>query len=51
MWIDLIRPAGRLAGVLGIVPLLLFESAAAQTTANSPARMEAFSKLPDWSGL
>jgi hypothetical protein len=51
MWIDLRRSAGRVAGVLGILPLLLFESAPAQTIANPPGRMEAFSKLPDWSGL
>ncbi len=51
MWIDFLRSPGRMASVLGIVPLLLFESAAAQTIANSPVRMEAFSKLPDWSGL
>jgi hypothetical protein len=37
--------------VLGIVPLLLCQSAPAQTTPNSPARMAAYSKLPDWSGL
>jgi hypothetical protein len=34
-----------------IVPGLLFASAVAQTTANSPARLDKFSKLPDWSGI
>ena len=34
-----------------IAPCLLVASAEAQTTANSPARLEKFSKLPDWSGL
>jgi hypothetical protein len=51
MSINLLAPVGRVAGVLAIVPLLLFESSVAQTIANPPARMEAFSKLPDWSGL
>jgi hypothetical protein len=51
MQIDLRKSAGRVAGVLAIVPLLLFESSFAQAIANPPARMEAFSKLPDWSGL
>src|SRR5579871_5266312 len=41
----------RFAAVLGMLPLLSFESALAQTTANSAARIETFSKLPDWSGL
>jgi hypothetical protein len=51
MSINLLAPVGRVAGVLAIVPLLLFESSVAQTIANPPARMEGFSKLPDWSGL
>jgi len=51
MSINLLAPVGRVAGVLAIVPLLLFESSVAQTITNPPARMEAFSKLPDWSGL
>jgi hypothetical protein len=37
--------------VMCIVPCMLIESAVAQTTPNSPARLEKFSKLPDWSGL
>jgi hypothetical protein len=51
MSINLLTPVGRVVAVLAIVPLLLFESSVAQTIANPPARMEAFSKLPDWSGL
>jgi hypothetical protein len=51
MSINLLAPVGRVAGVLAIVPLLLFEASVAQTIANPPARLEAFSKLPDWSGL
>jgi hypothetical protein len=47
----LLMPLGRAALVLGIVPLLLCECATAQTTPNSPVRMTAYSKLPDWSGL
>jgi len=51
MSINLLAPVGRVAGVLAIVPLLLFEASVAQTITNPPARLEAFSKLPDWSGL
>jgi len=51
MSINLLALVGRVAGVLAIVPLLLFEASVAQTIANPPARLEAFSKLPDWSGL
>jgi hypothetical protein len=51
MSINLLTPVGRVVAVLAIVPLLLFESSVAQTIANPPARLEAFSKLPDWSGL
>jgi hypothetical protein len=43
--------AGLMAAVLCTAPCVLVETAAAQTTANSPARLEALSKLPDWSGL
>ena len=43
--------AGRIAAVLCIAPCMLFETAIAQTTANSPARLGTFSKLPDWSGV
>ena len=43
--------AGRMAAIAGILPCLLFETAAAQTTMNSPARLGTFSKLPDWSGV
>jgi len=50
MSINLLVP-GRAAWVLCILPLLLCDSAIAQTTPNSPARMAAYSKLPDWSGL
>jgi hypothetical protein len=51
MSINLLMPVGRVVAVLAIVPLLLFESSVAQTIANPPARLEAFSKLTDWSGL
>jgi len=37
--------------LLVIAPFLLMGSAAAQTTMNTPARLEQFSKLPDWSGV
>jgi hypothetical protein len=40
-----------MAAIVGILPCLLFETAAAQTTMNSPARLGTFSKLPDWSGI
>lgn len=40
-----------LTALLGMLPLLCLEPALAQTTANSAARIETFSKLPDWSGL
>jgi len=43
--------AGRIASVFGILPCLLSQSAAAQTTLNSPARLATISKLPDWSGI
>ncbi len=39
------------AAIFGITPLLFIASAGAQTTANSPARLEKLSKLPDWSGV
>jgi hypothetical protein len=51
MGINLLTPAGRVVALLGMLPLLSCESATAQTTPNSPARLEAYSKLPDWSGL
>ena len=37
--------------LLVIAPFLSLESAPAQTTMNSPARLEQLSKLPDWSGV
>src|SRR5450631_2899625 len=37
--------------LLTVAPFLLLGSAAAQTTMNSPARLEQLSKLPDWSGV
>jgi hypothetical protein len=37
--------------LLGVAPFLLLGSVSAQTTMNSPARLEQFSKLPDWSGV
>jgi len=43
--------AGRTAATLSIALFMLFESAIAQTTANSPARLATFSTLPDWSGV
>jgi hypothetical protein len=47
--------ARRVAAVVGIAPLLLLQSAlapaTAQTMVNSQARLEKFSKLPDWSGV
>jgi hypothetical protein len=42
---------GRMAAILGVVLFMPFGSAVAQTTVNSPARLQRFSKLPDWSGL
>jgi hypothetical protein len=51
MSINLLTPVGRVVAVLAIVPLLLFEASVAHTITNPPARLEAFSKLPDWSGL
>jgi hypothetical protein len=51
MSINLLIPVGRVVAMLGLVPLLLCESAIAQTTPNSQARIDAYSKLPDWSGL
>ena len=48
---DLVLPTGRVVAVLGIVSLMLCEHTFAQTTPNSSARLEAYSKLPDWSGL
>lgn len=41
----------RIAVVLSVAPFLLLGSAVAQTTLNSPARLEKLSKLPDWSGV
>ena len=46
-----IGTAGRIAAVVGILPGLFFETASAQTKLNSPARLETFSKLPDWNGV
>jgi hypothetical protein len=43
--------AGRMASVAGIVLMMLVQSAVAQTPVNSAARLEKFSKLPDWSGV
>jgi hypothetical protein len=41
----------RMTAVLGVLPFMISESAFAQNMANSPARLEKLSKLPDWSGL
>ena len=46
-----IGAAVRMAAVVVILPGLLLETAAAQTTLNSPARVGSLAKLPDWSGV
>ena len=52
MSINLLMPVGRVVAVLGLVPLLLLRI---RNCTDDPklrsARMDAFSKLPDWSGL
>jgi hypothetical protein len=45
------RYIGRRAGVLAIVPLLLWQTVLGQTQLNPQARLEHFAKLPDWSGV
>jgi len=40
-----------MAALLGMSLLMLTPSAMAQTTTNSPVRLQKFSKLPDWSGI
>jgi|HubBroStandDraft_6_1064221.scaffolds.fasta_scaffold24554_5 hypothetical protein len=39
------------AALLSVSLLMRVPSAGAQTTTNSPARLQKFSKLPDWSGI
>jgi hypothetical protein len=58
MYADITEPPSRkiytvrrIAAILSVVLVMLVESAMAQTTANSPARLAKFSTLPDWSGV
>ncbi|HUI81477.1 MAG TPA: hypothetical protein VLY24_26310 [Bryobacteraceae bacterium] len=46
----IVRTACRTAAP-AVMLCALLSSAAAQTTANTPARLKSFSKLPDWSGV